>query len=185
MKTGLRLSILPAALLLAGCGWFNNTGLTVGERQLLDVRHDHLRCEVKLDRLRHLYELTPEERGGVMDNGLNAGNEMGDPSLDSPLTGGHDAPLTGGHDAPLTGGHDAPLTGGHDAPLTGGHDYADALRGATKVAADACWDTVAVLVNRYNVCVVEFLECRDNEEGDCYDPKYKECLEDNRPPPPT
>jgi len=164
--------VMLSSLLLSACV-FGSKGLTVSERQLLDVRHDHLRCEVKLDRLRHLYQVTPEEGGGLMDDELEAGNEMGDPTFD--------APLTGGHDAPLTGGHDAPLTGGHDAPLTGGHDYADALRGAILESANDCWDTVFELVDRYNQCVVDFLQCRDDGDLDCLDPRYNDCLISNRP----
>ena len=175
MKMVLRASVLLSAVLVGGCGLFGNNGLTVAERQLLDVRHDHLRCEVKLDQLRALYQVTRWEDGGLMDDTLAAGNEMGDPS--------NDAPLIGGHDAPLIGGHDAPLIGGHDAPLTGGHDYADALRGATKVAADACWDSVFNLVDHYNPCVEAFLVCRNAMLANCL-PTYDACLDGKHPPPP-
>jgi len=165
--------LLP--LLLVGC--LHNgeiKGLTVEERHLLDARHDYLRCEIKLDRLRHLYKVTEEEPGGLMNADLEAANETGSPT--------NDKPLTGGHDAPLTGGHDRPLTGGHDAPLTGGHDYLDALRGATLESAQLCWDSVSELVNTYNGCVVAFLNCKATSAmpENCLG-EYKTCLDTNRP----
>jgi len=172
MKTVFKLGALLSMLLLGACS-INNKGLNVGERQLLDVRHDHLRCEVKLDRLRDLYQIPLEEEpGGLMDGSLVAGGDTTD--------GSFDAPLTGGHDAPLTGGHDAPLTGGHDAPLTGGHDHVGDMRQATLESADACWDSVALLVNRYNECVVTFLQCRADNDPDCLI-KYEACLLSKRP----
>ncbi len=151
MRKILAVAVSLTALILGACG-SSSKALTVEERQLIDVRHDHLRCEVKLDRLRDLYQVTREEPSGLMHE-LEAGNVMGDPALD--------APLTGGHDAPLTGGHDSPLTGGHDAPLTGGHDYANALREAVYVKGQACWDAVSVLVNLYNECVVAYVACKE------------------------
>lgn len=172
MRTIPMLLLLPA--MLVGCLQSTEIkGLSVEERHLLDARHDHLRCELKLDRLRHLYDVTEEEPGGLLDNTLEAANETGDPS--------NDKPLTGGHDAPLTGGHDSPLTGGHDAPLTGGHDYVDALRAELVVQADACWDSVAVLVNTYNSCVVDFLVCKEGGSPDTCLAAYKACLTTNRP----
>ncbi len=174
MRTTIILLLLP--LLLVGC-WDNSDvkGLTVEERQLIDVRHDHLRCEVKLDRLRHLYKVTELEDGGLMDADLEAANAPGNP--------GNDKPLTGGHDAPLTGGHDAPLTGGHDAPLTGGHDYADALRAELIVQSSACWDTVSTLVNRYNTCIVDFVACKAGPSPDTCLVAYNSCLDTHRPEP--
>lgn len=173
MRGTIGLMTLP--LLLAGC--LHETeikGLTVEERHLLDVRHEHLRCELKLDRLRDLYKVTEEEPSGLMDMSLKAANDTGTPT--------NDKPLTGGHDAPLTGGHDKPLTGGHDAPLTGGHDYLDALREATKESADLCWDSVSVLVNNYNICVVDFLNCKVTSAmpEDCL-AEYNSCLTGKRP----
>lgn len=153
IKRLIRLIALP--VLVTGCFHSNEVkGLSVEERHLLDARHDHMRCELKLDRLRHLYKVSDDEEHGLMDRTLEATNDPDNPASDKPLAGGHDAPLTGGHDKPLTGGN--------DAPLTGGHDYLDALRGATVNAAELCWDSVADLYNLYNVCVVAFLQCQDN-----------------------
>ena len=173
MRTTMTLLLLT--LLMTGCMHQSDVkGLSVEERHLLDARHDHLRCEVKLDRLRHLYHVTDEEPGGLMDDTLEAANDTDPPS--------NDKPLTGGHDAPLTGGHDRPLTGGHDAPLTGGHDYVDALRAELVVQASACWDSVAVLVNTYNHCVVDFLNCKatSGTPEDCIN-DYDQCLIDSHP----
>lgn len=170
-----KITLLLTSLLLAGCMHSSEVkGLSVEERHLLDARYDHLRCELKLDRLRHLYKVTEEEPNGLMDDTLEAANETGDPT--------NDKPLTGGHDAPLTGGHDRPLTGGHDAPLTGGHDYVDALRGAVVASADLCWDAVAELVNTYNACVAEFLSCKETSgtPENCL-AEYKTCLDSKRP----
>ena len=175
MRMTMTLPLLP--LLLVGCMHDSEIkGLSVEERHLLDARHDHLRCELKLDRLRHLYQVTEEEPGGLMDDDLEAANETDAPT--------NDKPLTGGHDAPLTGGHDKPLTGGHDAPLTGGHDYVDALRNDVVFYAGLCWDTVSDLVNTYNSCVVDFLNCKETSAvpEDCLDTIYKPCLITNRPP---
>lgn len=172
MKRMLGLITLP--ILMTGCLHSNEIqGLSVEERHLLDARHDHMRCELKLDRLRHLYRITDEEEHGLMDKNLVANNDPGNPASDKPLVGGHDAPLTGGHDKPLTGGH--------DAPLTGGHDYLDALRHATVVAAELCWDGVADLYNLYNVCVVNFLTCQENSgfPNACL-ADYDDCLDENR-----
>lgn len=172
MRTTMILLLLP--FLLVGCLHNDEAkGLSVEERHLLDARHDHMRCELKLDRLRHLYKVTEEEDGGLMDSDLKAANEGGSPA--------NDKPLTGGHDAPLTGGHDAPLTGGHDAPLTGGHDYVDALRAELVVQSDACWDTVSTLVNRYNTCVVDFVACKAGAAPDTCLVAYNSCLDTNRP----
>ena len=169
------MTLLLLTWLLSGCMHQSGVkGLSVEERHLLDARHDHLRCELKLDRLRHLYDVTDEEPGGLMDDTLEAANETGSPT--------NDKPLTGGHDAPLTGGHDKPLTGGHDAPLTGGHDYVDALRAELVVQSNACWNSVATLVNTYNQCVVDFLDCKATSAmpEDCM-AEYDQCLIDNRP----
>jgi hypothetical protein len=170
------LTFLLLPLLLVGCMHNSEVkGLSVEERHLLDARYDHLRCEIKLDRLRDLYDVTEEEPHGLMDNTLEANNETGTP--------GSDKPLVGGHDSPLIGGHDRPLTGGHDSPLTGGHDYLDALRGATKASADLCWDAVAVLYNTYNSCVVDFLNCKENSATpeNCL-AIYKACVTSKHPP---
>ncbi len=173
MRITMTLVLLP--LLLVGCMHNSEVkGLSVEERHLLDARHDHLRCEMKLDRLRHLYKITEEEDGGLMDKELEAANESGAPT--------NDKPLTGGHDAPLTGGHDKPLTGGHDAPLTGGHDYVDALRNELVIHASACWDTVSILVNRYNTCVVDFISCKGGASPETCLAAYDACLDVNRAP---
>lgn len=159
--------MLPLALI--GCKHNGDVkDLTIMEKQLLDARHDHLRCEVKLDRLRDLYKVPLDaDPGGLLDSDIDPENPKEAPTKD--------APLTGGHDAPLTGDHDAPLTGGHDAPLTGDHDYADALREATIVSAQACWDDVNALYLRFNVCVVEYKACVDGGATDCLT-KYETCL---------
>lgn len=157
------------SLALGGCLHNGDVkGLTDTQKQLLDARHDHLRCEVKLDRLRDLYNVSLDRNpGGLLDGAVDPENPKQAPTLD--------APLTGGHDAPLTGDHDAPLTGGHDAPLTGDHDYADALREATLVSAQACWDNVDTLYQKFNVCVVEYKACVDGGATDCLT-KYETCL---------
>lgn len=174
MRITMTLLFLP--LLLIGCMHDAEIkGLSVEEKHLLDARHDHLRCEVKLDRLRDLYKVTEEEPGGLMDKDLEATNATGDPT--------NDKPLTGGHDAPLTGGHDKPLTGGHDAPLTAGHDYVDALRGELVASAGVCWDTVSILVNRYNSCVVTFIACKEGGASTTCLTDYNSCLNTNRPAP--
>jgi len=171
------IGLIALPILVAGCFHSSEVkGLSVEERHLLDARHDHMRCELKLDRLRHLYQVTEEEEHGLMDSELTATNDPGNPASDKPLVGGHDAPLTGGHDKPLTGGN--------DAPLTGGHDYLDALRNETNVAAELCWDSVANLYNRYNDCVGEFLVCKATfaTPEDCLS-RYEVCLIDHRPDP--
>ena len=173
MKRLIGLIALP--VLVTGCFHTNEVqGLSVEERHLLDARHDHMRCELKLDRLRHLYKVTEEEPHGLMDSSLVANNDPGAPASDKPLVGGHDAPLTGGHDKPLTGGH--------DAPLTGGHDYLDALRAATLEAADLCWDAVFDLYDTYNSCVETFLACQGTSgfPNSCL-ADYDACLGGNRP----
>lgn len=170
------MTLLLPLFLLVGCMHDAEIkGLSIEERHLLDARHDHLRCEVKLDRLRDLYKITEEEEGGLMDEELESANETGNPT--------NDKPLTGGHDAPLTGGHDKPLTGGHDAPLTGGHDYVDALRNELVIHAGACWDTVSVLVNRYNGCVVTYIACKGGASPTTCLTDYNACLTLNRPGP--
>lgn len=172
MKKNLILTLVPL-LAISGCC---NQCLTmsVSERQLIDARYDHLRCEVYLDRLRDLYNVTDEEPGGLMDDELNADGmetNTGVPSFDGPLTGRHDGPLTGRHDGPLTRSH--------DDPLTGRHDDIDDLREAVMVSATQCWATTEELVDKYNACVVDFVECRDNGDSDCH-PEYLICLDDKR-----
>ena len=169
------LVVLVAALMTGGC-CSQCVTLDVSERQLLDVRHDHLRCEVYLDRLRDLYNVLDEEPGGIMDEELDAIAETTTTGIPA-----FDGPLTGRHDGPLTGRHDGPLTRGHDDPLTGRHDDIDDMREATMWSAQQCWDTVDELVERYNECVAEFVTCRDNGDPDCH-PNYLTCLENNRPP---
>jgi len=161
--------LIILSLALGGCLHDSDVKkLTITERQLLDARHDHLRCEVKLDRLRDLYKVPLNMNpGGLLDSAVHPENPKEAPTLD--------APLSGGHDAPLTGDHDAPLTGGHDAPLTGDHDYADALREATLVSASACWDNVNNLYLKFNVCVVEYKACVDGGATDCL-AQYETCL---------
>ena len=121
-------------------------GLSEAARFLLDARYDHLRCEVKLDRLRDLYEVTPTEPGGLLDENIDAGPD----STGDIMSGSADDPLTGGHDGPLTGGHDGPLTGGHDDPLTGSHDRMQDNITAVVAAGEACWEASDALVEKYN-----------------------------------
>lgn len=149
--------------------------MDVSERQLIDARFDHLRCEVYLDRLRDLYRVTDEEPGGLMDDSL-------DPLGEDPETGvpSFDDPLTGKHDGPLIGKHDGPLTRGHDDPLTGKHDDIDDLREAVIGSANQCWAVTEDLIDRYNKCVVDFVQCRDDGDPNC-DTEYSQCLDDNRP----
>jgi hypothetical protein len=150
--------------------------MSVSERQLLDVRYDHLRCEVYLDRLRDLYNVTDEEPGGLMDESLNADGKETNTGVPS-----FDGPLTGRHDGPLTGRHDGPLTRSHDGPLTGRHDDIDDLRDAVRQSARFCWETTEMLVDKYNECVIEFVDCRDGGGTNCH-PEYLDCLDDKRGP---
>lgn len=179
-----KICLLALPMLLGGCMHNSDVkGLTILEKQLLDARHEHLRCEVKLDRLRDMYKVPLDEAsGGLLGDHLIPERPTASGSGDEPIVIGHDAPLTIGHDAPLTGGHDAPLTIGHDDPLTGSHDQStnDDLRELTVAAAAACWNDVSQLVNRYNACVVTYKTCKDNSGTTCF-ADYEDCLNDNRP----
>ena len=173
--------LLALPMLIGGCMHNSDVkGLTIAEKQLLDARHEHLRCEVKLDRLRDMYRVPLDEQpGGLLDDNLMAERPTDSGVGDAPIVIGHDAPLTIGHDGPLTGGHDAPLTIGHDDPLTGSHDQEtnDELRAMTVAAATACWNAVSELVNRYNGCVVAYEAC----DGSACMTDYDACLESKRP----
>jgi hypothetical protein len=177
MKRTICLLALP--ILLGGCMHNSDVkGLTIAEKQLLDARHEHLRCEVKLDRLRQMYQVPLyEKEGGLLGDHLVPVRPTNPGSGDEPIVIGHDAPLTIGHDAPLTGGHDAPLTIGHDDPLTGSHDQStnDELRAMTVAAAKVCWNDVSQLVNRYNECVVDYETCVETNGTDC-EATYESCI---------
>lgn len=174
MKNIIGMMLFVLAGTLAGCG-DDDKALSVQERMLLDVRHDYLRCEIYIDRLRDLYDVTDTEQDGLMGDELDPG-----PDDDGgALAGGGDDPLTGGHDGPLTGGHDDPLTGGHDDPLTGGHDQMPADLEKLKESRDACWDATQRLVDKYNSCIVDFVACRNGGGDDCYT-EYQACLVERR-----
>jgi len=168
--------LVVATFLLSGCC---NQCLTmsVTERQLIDARHDHLRCEVYLDRLRDLYNVTDEEPDGLMDENLDAEGIATYTGV-----GSFDGPLTGRHDGPLTGRHDGPLTRSHDDPLTGRHDDIDELREAVMVSATQCWEAVDRLVGKYNSCVVDFVTCRNGVSTTCH-AEYVDCLDTIRNAP--
>jgi hypothetical protein len=164
--------LLVAALVLSACCNQCLT-MTVTERQLIDARHDHLRCEVYLDRLRDLYNVPDEEKDGLMDEDVDPQGIEETVGL-----GAFDGPLTGKHDGPLTGKHDGPLTRGHDDPLTGKHDDIDELREATMVSATKCWDATERLVEKYNECLDTYVDCRDADVlTTCYEPDYLACLD--------
>ena len=169
LKRGSVLLLAAIAVLGSSCNGDDNP-LSVDERWLIDARYDHLRCEVYLDRLRDLYELSDTEKDGLM------GDELV-PGPDTSPGGYFDGPLVVGHDGPLTGGHDGPLTGGHDGPLTGGHDQILANLQGVKDAKVDCWAAVNRLVTKYNCCIDDFVDCKDNGSAvaDCY-AKYQTCL---------
>ena len=81
------LLVLVSAIFVGGC-CSQCLVMDVSERQLLDARYDHLRCEVYVDRLRDLYNVTDEEPGGLMDEDLVGEGETtntGVPSFDGPV----------------------------------------------------------------------------------------------------
>ena len=180
MKFEHTLIALSIVVVVGGCQATSGKLLTVEERQLIDARHDLLRCQVYIDRLRDLYNVTDTEPDGLMDDKLDVGTSPGD-QQPPPIIGGADGPLVGNHDGPLTGNHDAPLVGGHDDPLTGNHDAADIddLREAVMLSAAACWDASDRLVSKYNSCIADFVECRNDGGSTCY-ADYLACLEDKR-----